>query len=126
MIGCLYLEPRMNGTGTHSFLRLDIRTVLAANHFIVSPVPDTVVAIVHAWAHTNKHHILPDPVFTRQDEVLQEEDDPLLANSPPLQVADEEPHMLSLPGEPWGDTTVEDHLPTPFSFSATRRRWSVV
>ena len=47
-VGCLYLETRMNGTGTHSFLRLDMWTVLAANHFIALPVPDTVLALVNS------------------------------------------------------------------------------
>ena len=108
-IGCLYLEPTMNGTGTHSFLRLDTRTVLSANHFIVLPVPDTVVAIVNGWAHTNKHHILPDPIFTLHDRVLndgEEADISPPATPPPPQLSEEEPHMVPLPGE-CNDTTSE-------------------
>lgn len=110
----------------HSFLRLGTRTVLAANHFITLPVPDTVVAIVNVWAHTNKHHVLPDPIFTQPNEVLQEEDDPLLANPLRYKSPMRNPTCHHYPGELWGDTIVEDHLPTPFSFSATRRRWSAV
>jgi Reverse transcriptase (RNA-dependent DNA polymerase) len=92
----------MNGTGTHSFLRLDTRTVLAANHFIVLPVPDTVVAIVNSWAHSNKHHILPDPIFTLHDRVLNDEeitDDSPPDTPSPLQLSKEEPHLVSTPEE---------------------------
>ena len=42
-IGCLYLEARMNGTNTHTFLRLDTRSIISANHFTVLPIPDVVV-----------------------------------------------------------------------------------
>jgi hypothetical protein len=33
-----------------------------------------VVAIVNSWAHSNKHHILPDPIFTLHDRVLNDEE----------------------------------------------------
>ena len=33
--GCLYLESKMNGTGTHAFLSLDNRAIINANHYVV-------------------------------------------------------------------------------------------
>ena len=66
-LGCLYLEPRMNGTGTHTFLRLDNRTVIAANHFTVLPIPPTVIDVVNVWAGRNKMHTSKEPIFTFHD-----------------------------------------------------------
>ena len=48
-IGCLYLEPKMNGTGTHSFMRIDTRSVVSANHYMVLPIPP-LVTTVNGWA----------------------------------------------------------------------------
>lgn len=31
-IGCIYLESRMNGSGTHNFMRLDMKAVIETNH----------------------------------------------------------------------------------------------
>ena len=44
-IGCLYLEPKMNGTGTHSFMRIDTRSVISANHYVVLPIPPLVTTV---------------------------------------------------------------------------------
>ena len=66
-IGCLYLEPRMNGTGTHSFLRLDTKTIISANHFMVLPIPAIVMTTVTGWASKNKLHTSLDPTFTFHD-----------------------------------------------------------
>ena len=66
-IGCLYLEPKMNGTGTHSFMRLDNRAVIAANHYTVLPIPDIVITLVNGWASKNKVHTSLDPAFTFHD-----------------------------------------------------------
>ena len=66
--GCIYLEPRNNGTGTHSFLRLDTRTVIGANHMQILPFPPNVATFLNDWAKKNKHHVQRDPVFTYHDE----------------------------------------------------------
>jgi hypothetical protein len=66
-IGCLYLEPKMNGTGTHSFMRLDNKAVIAANHYTVLPIPDIVITLVNGWASKNKMHTSLDPAFTFHD-----------------------------------------------------------
>ena len=66
-LGCLYLEPNMNGTGTHSFMRLDNKAVIAANHYTVLPIPDIVTTLVNGWASKNKVHTSLDPAFTFHD-----------------------------------------------------------
>ena len=66
-IGCLYLEPKMNGTGTHSFMRLDNKAVISANHYVVLPIPDIVTTLVNGWASKNKVHTSLDPAFTFHD-----------------------------------------------------------
>ena len=42
---CLYLEPKMNGTNTHSFMRLDDKAIISVNHHTVLPNPDIVSGI---------------------------------------------------------------------------------
>ena len=75
-IGCLYLEPKMNGTGTHTFLRLDTRSVIQANHFTVLPIPPIVITTVNGWASKNKIHTSVDPIFTFHDrDITLELDD---------------------------------------------------
>ena len=66
-IGCLYLEPKMNGTGTHSFMRLDNKAVISANHYTVLPIPDVVTILVNGWASKNKINTSVDPAFTFHD-----------------------------------------------------------
>jgi hypothetical protein len=66
-IGCLYLEPKMNGTGTHTFMRLDNKAVISANHYTVLPIPDIVATLVNGWASKNKVHTSLDPAFTFHD-----------------------------------------------------------
>ena len=46
-IGCLYLEPKMNGTGTHSFMRIDTRSIISANHYVVLPIPPFVTNTIN-------------------------------------------------------------------------------
>ena len=55
-IRCLYLEPKMNGTGTHTFMRIDTRSVISANHYAVLPIPPLVITTVNGWAPKNKIH----------------------------------------------------------------------
>ena len=66
-IGCLYLEPKMNGTGTHAFLRLDNRAAINANHYVVLPIPPIVITTVNGWAAKNRLHTSIDPTFTFHD-----------------------------------------------------------
>ena len=84
-IGCLYLEPRMNGTGTHSFMRLDTRSVISANHFTVLPIPTIVTATVNGWASKNKVHTSIDPIFTYHDKDITGDvaDDTVSIDMPP-------------------------------------------
>ena len=46
-IGCLYLSPTMNGTGTHLFMKLDNKQVISANHYRVLPITPLVTATVN-------------------------------------------------------------------------------
>ena len=52
-IGCLYLEPKMNGTGTNSFMRIDTRSIISANHYVVLPIPTLVTTTINGWASKN-------------------------------------------------------------------------
>jgi hypothetical protein len=38
-IGCLYAGLQMNGTGTHMFVNLATKAIIAANHSTVLPIP---------------------------------------------------------------------------------------
>ena len=49
-IGCLYLEPKMNRTGTHTFMRIDTRSVISANHNVVLSIPPLDITTVNGWA----------------------------------------------------------------------------
>ena len=109
-IGCLYLEPTMNGTGTHKFLRLDNRSVISANHFTVLPISTPVTVTVNGWASKNKVHTSQDPVFTFHDrDITGEVDDDLMSMEP----VPEEPsrNCLLTPPPLLPDLTVEDEAP---------------
>lgn len=66
-IGCLYLEPKMNGTGTHTFMRIDTRSIISANHYVVLLIPPLVITTVNGWASKNKIHTSKEPTFTFHD-----------------------------------------------------------
>ena len=42
--GCLYLEARMNGTNTHSFMRIDNQRIIGANAYSPLPIPPIAIA----------------------------------------------------------------------------------
>ena len=63
-VGRLYLEPKMNGTGTHTFMRIDTRSIILANHYVVLPTPPLVTTTMYGWASKNKTHTSPEPIFT--------------------------------------------------------------
>ena len=66
-IGCLYLEPKMNGTGTHTFMRIGTRSVISANHYVVLPIPPLVTTTVNGWASKNKIHTSKEPILIFYD-----------------------------------------------------------
>jgi hypothetical protein len=59
--GFKYMHPYIRGTGTHSFLRLDTRTVIGANHMQILPFPPSVATYLNEWAKKNKHPLLLGP-----------------------------------------------------------------
>jgi hypothetical protein len=112
-IGCLYLEPKMNGTGTHAFLRLDNRATINANHYVVLPIPPIVITTVNGWAAKNKLHTSIDPIFTFHDrDITNDVDNDAVGNitraAPPTAapIGDrgpiQDPFPLSIPTAPIG------------------------
>ena len=67
-IGCIYLEPRMNSTGTHNFMRLDNRAVIGANHMKILPFSPTIITLINGWSSKNKLHSAGDATFTFPDQ----------------------------------------------------------
>ena len=98
--GCLYLEARMNGTNTHTFMRLDTRSIISANHFRVLPIPDVVVTLVNSWASKNKTHIGQEPTFTFHERDITAE--------PAEDEVHMEPMTTTVPRE-----SPPEQLPTP-------------
>ena len=79
-IGCLYLELKMNGTGTPAFLRLDNRATINANHYVVLPIPPIVIT-VNGWAAKNKLQTSIDPIFTFHNrDITNDIDDAVIGN----------------------------------------------
>ena len=69
-LGCLYLGPTMNGTGTHQFIKLENKAVIMANQFQVLPITPIVTATVNGWANRNQ---IPGPTtFTWKDKDIQD------------------------------------------------------
>ena len=58
----------MNSTGTHTFMRIDTRSVISANHYLVLPIPPLVTTAVDGWASKNKIHTSKEPTFTFHDK----------------------------------------------------------
>jgi hypothetical protein len=52
---CIYLDSRLNGTRTHTFLMLDTQQVISANHYVVLPITDLVIQTINGWAAKNKY-----------------------------------------------------------------------
>jgi hypothetical protein len=50
---CVYLNSRLNGTGTHIFLTLDTQQVISANHYVVLPITDLVIQTINGWSSKN-------------------------------------------------------------------------
>jgi hypothetical protein len=44
----------MNGTGTHVFLNLATKTIIAANHYTVLPIPPIVITTVNRWTLSSR------------------------------------------------------------------------
>jgi hypothetical protein len=73
---CLYLDSKMNGTGTHTFMTLDTQQVIAANHYVVLPITDIIIQTVKSWANKNKNPTSREPVFTFHNrDITHEADD---------------------------------------------------
>ena len=109
-VGCLYLEPRMNGTGTHSFMRLDNRTIISANHFVVLPITPMVIAVVNGWAARNKDGNTGEPIFIYKDQDITDwsddsADTPTFTHTGPPT----EPTSTSIPS-PFSTTTMDPDL----------------
>ena len=114
-LDCLYLEPAMNGTGTHKFLRLDLRTVISANHYVTLPIPPTVTATVTGWASKNKLHTSQYPQFTFHDRNItddaDESVDPTPAKVPDTRLpASDHPHPSFDEDIQTSDTTIESPI----------------
>ena len=117
-VACLYLEPRMNGTGTHSFISLDNKAVFSANHYVVLPITPLVTATVNGWAARNKLGATTEPTFTWKDKDIADwsdapDEDPPQSLGPrtdtpiprPFGPIGDSPDMLTEP--PPADTTEE-------------------
>jgi hypothetical protein len=61
---CIYLDSRLNGTGTHTFPTLDTQQVISANHYVVLPITDLVIQTINGWAAKNKKQTSTEPTFT--------------------------------------------------------------
>ena len=79
----------MNSTGTHTFMRIDTRSVVSANHYLVLPIPPLVTTAVDGWASKNKIHTSKEPTFTFHDRDITGDavDHVVTMNTP----SDEEP-----------------------------------
>ena len=79
----------MNSTGTHTFMRIDTRSVISANHYLVLPIPPLVTTAVDGWASKNKIHTSKEPTFTFHDRDITGDavDDVVTMDTP----SDEEP-----------------------------------
>jgi hypothetical protein len=82
-IGCLYVGPRMNGTGAHVSLNLATKTIIAANHYTVLPIPPIVITTVNGWAASNKIHTVMDPVYTYRVRDITHDAPNFLEEKPP-------------------------------------------
>lgn len=68
-IGCIYLEPRMNSTSTHNFMRLDNRAVIGANQMKILPFPPAIVTLINQRVVIkNKLHPAREATFTYHDQ----------------------------------------------------------
>ena len=112
-IGCLYLEPKMNGTGTHAFLRLDSQATINVNHYVLLPTPPIVITTMNGWAAKNKLYTSIEPIFTFHDrDITNDVDDDVIGNitlaAPPTAapIGDhrliQDPFPLSIPTAPIG------------------------
>ena len=111
-VGCLYLEPTMNGTGTHKFLRLDNRSVISANHFVVLPISTPVTTMVNSWASKNKVHTSQDPIFTFHDrDITGDVDDDDMTMAP----SSEPPPCIGVSALPPRQPvlTIDNEIPAP-------------
>ena len=129
-VACLYLEPRMNGTGTYSFISLDNKAVFSANHYVVLPITPLVTATVNSWAARNKLGATTEPTFTWKDKDIADWSDALDDDAQPPQppgprtdtpiprpfgpTGDSpdpliEPPPVDTTGEPRGEQQVQDH-----------------
>ena len=72
-IGCIYLEARMNGTNTHSFMRLDNQRLIGANAFEQLPIPPIAIDAINRWAAKNKLHSPTEPRFTFHDRDITDD-----------------------------------------------------
>ena len=66
-VRCLYLEPKTNETGTHTFMRIDTRSIILANHYVVLTIPPLVTTTMNGWASKNKTYTSQEPIFTFHD-----------------------------------------------------------
>ena len=74
----------MNGTGTHSFMRIDTRSIISANHYVVLPIPTLVTTTINGWASKNKIHISQEPIFTFHDrDITGDIDDDVITMDTP-------------------------------------------
>jgi Reverse transcriptase (RNA-dependent DNA polymerase) len=84
---CIYLDSRLNGTGTHTFLTLDTQQVISANHYVVLPITDLVIQTINGWAAKNKNQTSTEPTFTFHERDIthdapDDEFEPMTAAAP--------------------------------------------
>ena len=106
-LGCIYLEPRMNGSGSHNFMCLKTKAAIAANNMTPFPFPPLVVQYINDWAGKNRLHTRCDPVFTYHDQDItlhpadDDDEEPgttrtLTRTQPPLD-GDAAPDLVTIP-----------------------------
>ena len=117
-IGCLYLEPKMNGTNTHSFLRLDNKAIIAANHYTVLPIPDFVITLINGWASKNKANTSQDPTFMFHDRDITTDG---IDDYTDVPVTDMSPLTMAIPDLPVHQPTAPVFTP-PFHTPDTDSR----
>jgi Reverse transcriptase (RNA-dependent DNA polymerase) len=116
-LGCIYLEPRMNGSGSHNFMCLKTKAVIAANHMTPFPFPPLVVQYINDWAGKNKLHTRRDPVFTYHDQDItlhpaddDDDEEPrttrTLTRTPPQFDGDAAPDLATIPPTPEEPTEI--------------------
>jgi predicted metal-dependent HD superfamily phosphohydrolase len=66
---CVYLDSRLNGTGTHTFLTLDTQQVISANHYVVLPITDLVIQTINGWSAKNKNLTSTEPTAARHERL---------------------------------------------------------